>query len=768
MHLIFGDDIEIQREKRSWIKIPQATIYVNGSKDLGATDEGFYDLSERIFRKLVEDPFSYYVLIYNSPECAFVLPSPRVREIFEGNPFFQIEDSEWGFNIYQNEGKHFLKLKGITDKEYDIEGYRDKWEQIAYFRNKPRLSQGYESLREEPSIWIRDIARAFRKLGGINSFHPLSALYLSIEEIRKEDKVNLPINYKAIVRYYLETNSRGSGKDLFEPREIGSGYWKIKDNNPRELGHRYEISSTKPRMKLDEAIELTKRRMEKEPYMLTDEQNVIAKYGSMFEMNNLDYLTADGFTSFLLYENNKHWTSLHRQGKLITSNMEKLRSTLRELLDESRPINERIDNVLPDGKSHISGLGKAILTAILLVVFPKKYAVYNKVTEYAMKYFEIFPKFTGTETAGDKYLKINTVINDIANRNRLSLWQMDHVWDTLSHDKNLGYGKNLGYDENGNYTLDRLISETFLEKEFFESLERILNYKKQIIIYGPPGTGKTFVAREFSKYLISKYGGGKWNLIQFHPSYTYEDFIEGIKPNLVGDNIVYRLIPGIFKEVCNDASRDANKQYILIIDEINRGQISRIFGDIIYCLEYRADEVKLPYSKDLFKIPENLILIGTMNSTDRSIAFLDYALRRRFAFYEFYPQEEILRKFFLKYKPIKLNAERIIKFFRDLNIQITKELGKEFQIGQSYFMRKSFADSDLVLIWKYTIKPLLEEYFFSDKAKMQNFEELYNTCLTELLKPDLVLTPPHIVQQEPRINPPKLDQAEEQIKDRIK
>jgi hypothetical protein len=136
--------------------------------------------------------------------------------------------------------------------------------------------------------------------------------------------------------------------------------------------------------------------------------------------------------AFLLYENNKHWNNIHKHGKKITNDMEKLWSVLKDLLDEAKPINERLDAVLHGGKSHIDGLEGSILTPILLVVYPEKYAVYNSVTEGAMKYFGIFPHFTGSERVGDRYLKINNIIKEIATKNNLSLWQMDYVWNVIS------------------------------------------------------------------------------------------------------------------------------------------------------------------------------------------------------------------------------------------------------------------------------------------------------------------------------------------------
>ena len=148
----------------------------------------------------------------------------------------------------------------------------------------------------------------------------------------------------------------------------------------------------------------------------------------MFHPNNLEKLTAEDFKSFLLIKNNKHWEGIHRQGNMVTLDMEKLKSTLKLLLDEDKPIKERIDKIIPRNKqSLIKGLGRAVLTPILLVVYPDKYVVYNNIVENGMKGFGVFPSFRN-ESFAEKYVKINEIINNLAKENELSLWQIDEVW----------------------------------------------------------------------------------------------------------------------------------------------------------------------------------------------------------------------------------------------------------------------------------------------------------------------------------------------------
>lgn len=278
------------------------------------------------------------------------------------------------------------------------------------------------------------------------------------------------------------------------------------------------------------------------------------------------------------------------------------------------------------------------------------------------------------------------------------------------------------------YTLEDLSAKTFVEPIIFEEWEEILIDKKQIIFYGPPGTGKTFIAIQFSKYLRNKYGGD-YKIVQFHPSYNYEDFIEGIKPQLDSKrHINYEPSDGIFKEFCNEAKLEKSKKFILIIDEINRGNLPKIFGELMFSLEYRdfEKEVVLPYSKGNFTIPSNVWIVATMNSADRSIALVDYALRRRFYFIELMPQRSILEKYFDKNQPVDIEKERILDFFDKINETISDDnMGKYYQLGHSYFMitDKKLDKHRLKRIWNYGIRPMLEEYYFEDANRISKLEE---------------------------------------------
>ena len=264
----------------------------------------------------------------------------------------------------------------------------------------------------------------------------------------------------------------------------------------------------------------------------------------------------------------------------------------------------------------------------------------------------------------------------------------------------------------------------------------LLKSKKQIILQGAPGTGKTYISAEIALKLIDEENikgvdfsdrtsvmnaynravtDGQIVFTTFHQSVDYEEFIEGIKPNIEGEGISYELQSGLFKELCENAV-EKDSLYVLIIDEINRGNISKIFGELITLLESdkrigATNEIKarLPYSQNSFGVPQNLFIIGTMNTADRSLGYIDYAVRRRFSFVTLQSDKKILENF---YSSIELR-EKAIKLFENVKNIISENISLDFaaedlMIGHSYFMAKD--EAELTLKLDYDIKPLLKEY----------------------------------------------------------
>ena len=263
-------------------------------------------------------------------------------------------------------------------------------------------------------------------------------------------------------------------------------------------------------------------------------------------------------------------------------------------------------------------------------------------------------------------------------------------------------------------------------------LKTLLKNKKNIILQGAPGVGKTFTAERLAYTLMEGKDKQRIEFIQFHQNYSYEDFILGYKPNTDGG---FELKHGIFYRFCKKALNTPDKDFFFIIDEINRGNLSKIFGELLMLIEssYRGQEIRLAYTEEPFSVPKNLYIIGMMNTADRSLAMIDYALRRRFSFFEMKPgfTTKGFRSYMASLSNEKLN--KIIDGIQALNEAISKDdsLGSGFCIGHSYFCNQAaFSMEWLENVIKYDIEPMLKEYWFDD---VQKYESHINT-LRSLLK----------------------------------
>jgi len=253
-------------------------------------------------------------------------------------------------------------------------------------------------------------------------------------------------------------------------------------------------------------------------------------------------------------------------------------------------------------------------------------------------------------------------------------------------------------------SLDDIHSSTGYDHAWIERAVAALRDKKQCVLYGPPGTGKTFLAKKIASHLIGG-GFGFCDVVQFHPSYSYEDFIEGLRPVASSTGLLeYILVEGRFKEFC-DRARKLSEPCVLIVDEINRANLSRVFGELMYLLEYREEEITLAGSKEKFSIPSNVFIIGTMNTADRSIALVDHALRRRFAFVHMKPDYDVLSHY---HSDTGFSVDGLRKVLEKIN----KDIGdRNYFIGVSFFLKKDITSS-ISNVWQLEILPYLEEYFF--------------------------------------------------------
>lgn len=237
---------------------------------------------------------------------------------------------------------------------------------------------------------------------------------------------------------------------------------------------------------------------------------------------------------------------------------------------------------------------------------------------------------------------------------------------------------------------------------------------RNVILYGPPGTGKTYIAKKLAIALTEEMDPGpdsQWRLVQFHPSYAYEDFVQGLRPALEEKDLRYKLHQGPFLQVCKAAEADPDRFHVLIIDEINRGDPARIFGELLYGLEYRDEPVDLAGGGSLV-VPPNLVIIGTMNSVDRSVALVDHALRRRFGFIRIDPDPEAVP------------SPRLGALLEQFNEWLVAQLDVDHAIGHSAFLSaalaKLSADETIDRVWRHDIRPLLEEYFFGQPDRLRD------------------------------------------------
>lgn len=310
-----------------------------------------------------------------------------------------------------------------------------------------------------------------------------------------------------------------------------------------------------------------------------------------------------------------------------------------------------------------------------------------------------------------------------------------------------------------------LISIIMIQDQQMKNIKELLETgNKAIILYGPPGTGKTYKAKELvcneldisdkniENYKFKKDNEipkeGAWTLVQFHPNYTYEDFIGGISPCLTSDTLSYTLKNGIFKEFCDTAAKkeNINKKFIIIIDEINRADLSSVFGELMYALEYRNETVSIPNFREKFVIPSNIYIIGTMNSIDKSLVTFDLALRRRFGFIKIMPQLSVLEDILSEYGIDEKDLSVFINRCKDLNQKIKEpssklQLGADYQIGHAYYGKiKDFlckdmptenaqhiTTFDLERLWDYHLEPLIGEYLgnrIEDNEVIRCLEEI--------------------------------------------
>ncbi|MCM3609966.1 EVE domain-containing protein [Planococcus sp. MERTA32b] len=294
--------------------------------------------------------------------------------------------------------------------------------------------------------------------------------------------------------------------------------------------------------------------------------------------------------------------------------------------------------------------------------------------------------------------------------------KLEQLFDEISDDILISDDENFNYEE---YKESDFLSEVYMSKEKYNTLKNLLIRKKNLILLGAPGVGKTYAAERLAYSIMGSKDKSRVQVVQFHQSYSYEDFIMGYRP----DDNGFSLSKGPFYEFCKKAEPD-DRPYFFIIDEINRGNLSKIFGELLMLIENdkRGKELRLLYSDEQFSVPENVYIIGMMNTADRSLAMIDYALRRRFAFFEFEPA--FRSEGFKKYQATIENEKfgQLVDTVIALNKAIAEDasLGGGFRIGHSYFSTRIDIDDEwLTEIVEYELIPLINEYWFDEPSQVE-------------------------------------------------
>jgi MoxR-like ATPase len=270
--------------------------------------------------------------------------------------------------------------------------------------------------------------------------------------------------------------------------------------------------------------------------------------------------------------------------------------------------------------------------------------------------------------------------------------------------------------------------ETYLSEVWLDRVLGLLRLKKQLVLQGVPGTGKTYVARCLAR-LLTHDRTDCVRLVQFHPAYSYEEFVEGIRARGADVNgkseVTFPVEAGVLCQFAEQAAKRPSEPHVLVVDELNRGNLPRIFGELLYLLEYRDQALTLPYSKRPFRLPDNLFLLATMNPLDRSAVALDQALRRRFSFVDMPADAAVLASWLESRTPSEDTdatfGPRVVRLFEELNRRLARDAGPEKQIGHSFFMVPDLTADKLAAVWDHHVRPLLLDYLGGREDRLRDY-----------------------------------------------
>ncbi len=390
------------------------------------------------------------------------------------------------------------------------------------------------------------------------------------------------------------------------------------------------------------------------------------------------------------------------------------------LWNQSEPDDRRINRLLDPGDLGMRGLGESVIMKLLAITHPARY----------------IPAFPYSGAKGKRALMALVGLPDIEegdqSRGELQVESNDVLRERLEpHLPGDSWGKAQflywltarGQELEPGPDLDPigdLAEELLLPREFLDEIVELLHDKGQLVFYGPPGTGKTYVAKKLAEALAPN--PGRRLIVQFHPSTSYEDFFEGYRPDTFEDQMVYRLVKGPLSRMADQATDALGIDHVMVIDEINRANLPKVLGELLFLLEYRDESVRTLYRPDdTFELPENLYFIGTMNTADRSIALVDAALRRRFHFVPFFPNEDPIDGLLRRWLEREHGPMWVANLVDQVNAELFERIGPHLQLGPSYFMVPGLDEAKLRRIWSYDVFPFIEEQLFGELATIEQY-----------------------------------------------
>lgn len=385
-------------------------------------------------------------------------------------------------------------------------------------------------------------------------------------------------------------------------------------------------------------------------------------------------------------------------------------------------VAERLDRVLDQADLGLRGLGEAVLLKLLSIAHPDRFIPIFPLTGNFGKLralrFLALDKPEADASRGQQQVEANNTL-----RGALEPLFPADPWAQAQFFYWLLEQNSMPPDPHQD-DVGALARRLLIDRQYLDDWIALLEERGQIVFYGPPGTGKTFVAQALAEALTID--PTRRMIVQFHPSTSYEDFFEGYRPEADADGrLSYRLTPGPLAQLAARADQSPGIKHIMIIDEINRANLPRVLGELLFLLEYRDRAIHTLYRPDEpFELPSNLFIIGTMNTADRSIALLDAALRRRFHFVPFFPDRPPVAGLLSRWLEERdVDAQWVAELVDMVNGELVVDLGgPHLQVGPSHFMRKGMSEAELRRVWDYSVFPFIEDQLYGERERIATYE----------------------------------------------